>query len=182
MVSRIAIAALSLALVWQHCTGPEPLTVYRNVEVPVEVIVEAEPDTVVRWRERIVYRTVEPERVATATGGGQADVEAFCPEPAAPVQVGEAPQPIVLPPPVLLLRSVRTDPGGLLRRDRVTFVGPTSRGDLLELSYLARPGWSARTSGDSLIVRSPRWQVVEDVGIVGGLLGAGYALCRWVLC
>ena len=48
---------------------------YRRVIVPA---VAPAPDTVVRWRERVIYRTVQAEQRAEAPGAGSQDVAEFC--------------------------------------------------------------------------------------------------------
>src|SRR5690606_7621596 len=52
-----------------------PPTEYRRVIVPA---VPAAPDTVVRWRERVIYRTVQAEQRAEAPGTGAQAVADFC--------------------------------------------------------------------------------------------------------
>src|SRR5690606_39129087 len=74
----LAIAFLALGAWLRGCWMPEPAVVYRDVVVPREVLVRGEPDTVVRWRERIVYRTVTAEQRASAPGAAASDVQAFC--------------------------------------------------------------------------------------------------------
>ena len=145
-----------------------PPPVYQRVEVPVERIIEREPDTIIRWRDRIVTVAAEPEIVATAEGGAEAEVEAFC-EPVRVVDtvrvVGVDTVRVVdtIPDPRLLLRSVSHSPGWWWAKDELLLTGPTSSGDLLAFDYRVRPGFTVRTSGDSLLVRYPRTSVLREV-------------------
>jgi len=138
--------------------GSDPVP-YPEVVI-AERILEREPDTVRTFVDRVVYRYVGPARVAIAPGGAAQEVAAFCrPLILAMVDTVE----VESAAPRLLLRSVSHDPGWLWQRDRLTLTGPTSHGDLVGLEYAVRPGFSARTSGDSVIVRYPRGSTVRDL-------------------
>ena len=148
-----------------RCGSPDP--VYRNVEVPVEVVREVERvDTVISWKERVVFRTLPPVTIATAPGGAQSDVEAFC----GPIAVD------TIREPVLLLRSVRTAPGWFFAPDRVFLTGPLSNGDLRQLTYSARPGWQAHVLADTAVFQSPRFWWARELVEAGAYIGAGYLL------
>ena len=160
-----------------------PPPVYQRVEVPVERIIEREPDTIVRWRDRIVTVAAAPDLVATAEKGGEAEVEAFC-EPVRLVDtlriVGVDTVHVVdtVPDPRLLLRSVSHDPGWWWGRDQLLLTGPTSAGDLMAFDYQVRPGFTVRTSGDSLLVRYPRTSVLREVVEFGVPVLVGFFVGR----
>lgn len=163
---------------------PEPVP---YIITHTEVLEAREPDTVVRWRERIIYRTPEPDQVVTAPGGGSDELAAFCaeamaraidasqPEFAHPIP---RPSPMVPGPGRLLLRSVRFQEGFLFRPDRLYLTGPTSGGDLRETAFTTRRNWTARTVGDSILLRRPRWDVLVDLGEMALPLAAGFFLGR----
>lgn len=168
--------------------GPQPEPTYRNVEVPVERIVEVERiDTLVQWRERIVYKHIPATQVATAPDAGQPDVDTFCadvveralagaqPDTAPRLQEGQDIRPAA--PATLLLRSVRHNDGWFFGRDALILTGPTSTGDLRQLTYGVRDGFEARTHADTVIVRYPRSALVKQgveygiVMLVGAFVG-----------
>lgn len=165
-----------------HGIGVSGPPVYSRVEVPVEKIREVERvDTVVQFKERIVYRTAKPVTVATAEGGGRGDVERFCADtvrvPA--VAVGDAVNP---DEPVraraLLLRSARTEAGWFFRPDRVVLTGPLSDGGLRQLTYSARPGWQAHVQADTALFQSPRFWWVREGIEAGTFIGLGYLIAK----
>lgn len=151
-----------------------------------EFLEAREPDTVRTFVDRIVYRTPEPEQVATAPGGGEADVAAFCSEAVArglqearPVTVDEPlprAQPVTPGKAHLFLRSIRHDEGWWIQKDLVALTGPLSTGDLTEWTFSARRSWSARAHADSLIFRRPRWDWIQDAAELVIPLAAGLAL------
>lgn len=177
-LAALAAAAIAGAVALWAVAWPEEVVRYERVEVPVERIVEREPDTVVRWRDRIVHVTPDPVQIAVAPGGAAPDVTRFC----AP-SVLEATTDTVTPAPdpQLLLRSVVHRPGWFFQRDQLLLTGPTSYGDLVAQDFLVRPGFSARAVGDSVIVRYPRTGLAREalelgvpllVGLgIGALLG-----------
>lgn len=177
----LVLAALWL-LGWIDPGGTEP--VYRRIEVPVERIVEVESvDTIVEWRERVVYRTVEAEQVATSDTGGEPDVATFCEAAVADARREDAPDSTraTSPPSLparLLIRSARHDPGWFFSRDKLILTGPLSDGRLRQLRYSLRPGYRWHVMADSLLVQEPRmgfWRELVE-GIVYGAIG--YAVGR----
>lgn len=168
LAAAVAGAAGLWALAW-----PEEVVRYERVEVPVERIIEREPDTVVRWVERIRVVTPEPVQIAVAVGGGAPEVARFC-RPAVLEAVSDTVTPI--PERQLLLRSVVHDPGWFFARDQLLLTGPTSHGDLVAADYLVRPGFSARTVGDSVVVRYPRAGLAREVVELGVAALVGYGL------
>jgi hypothetical protein len=175
LLSRVAWVVIGALAFWALVPSPEPVR-YRDVIVTPERIIEQEPDTVVRWRERVVTRVLEPEVVATAPEAGKADVARFCAAeveramPSDGLRVS-----LSVPEPQALLRSVQVDPGYFLSPDKVVLTGPLSTGDLRAWDFTTRTGWSARVSGDSVIFRQPRFQVLKDIGemLVPFALGIG---------
>lgn len=164
------LLAIGAAVAW--AVKPAAAPIVQRVIVTDTVVRELERvDTVVTWRERVVYRTLPPVQVRTAPGGAEDDVARFCPEP--PADTATPP-----PAPQLLLRSVRTEAGWFFGRDRVIATGPLSTGDLQQLEYLARPGWQVHVHGDTAVFQSPRFGVVKPAvelgvaGVIGFLLGA----------
>lgn len=175
----VAVAALLLAFASGWLVKPKPAPVYRDVIVPAERIVEVEKiDTIVQWRERVVYRHVPAAQVATAPDAGQPDVDTFCaeavkqalagaqPDTAPRLQEGQDTRPAA--PATLLLRSVRHDPAWFFARDRLILTGPTSSGDLRQMHYSVRDGFEARTHADSVIVRYPRSALLKQ-GVEAGV-------------
>ena len=154
--------------------------VYPEVIVHRAAIEALEPDTVVRWRERIVTRIVQPEQVATAPGGAESDVAAFCADTVVRVDTlpGRVDTVRVAPNPRLLIRSFSLDESWFFRSDHLTITGPLSTGALQQFSYRTRGGVSARTHGDSLIVRSSRWALLKDALQCSACASVGWATCR----
>lgn len=173
-----ALAALALlhVLGW----GPRSAPRYPDTFVPAERIHQVERvDTVVTFRERIVYRTAKPEQAATAPKGAHPDVVTFCADAVAravaEAKGEDAPQET---PPTLLLRSIRTEAGWFLAPDKLVLTGPLSNTDLRQYTYTARPGWQARVHGDSVIVQSPRWGVLRGVAEAAVYGAIGYGIGR----
>jgi len=162
------VAVIAAAAVWWF--KPDPPVRYERVEVPKEVIIEQEPDTVVRWRERVVYRTPEPTQIAVAVDAAIPAVESFC-RPVATMHTDT-----VVVDPQVLLRSVTTNPGWFLADDDITMIGVSNTGALKAFHYSVRPGWSARTVGDSLLVRSPRFGVARPLLELTAAGAAGWLL------
>lgn len=169
--------ALFLGVVLARSCAPAPAPTHSVTFVPETVLVRGEPDTVVKWRERIVT-VVQPAIVReVAPDAGIVDVTRFCAETDAAIARADTTAPAL--PPVLLLRSAEVDPGYFLRKDRLTFIGPVSNGDLARSEYMARQGWSARVNGDSVIVRSPRFGLLKEIGEAGVWAGIGYLIGRF---
>lgn len=166
----VAVGAL---VAWVLHPGPQTLQ-GPPVVTTVERVVREEPDTVVRWRERVVYRTPEPIVREIAVNGALPDVANFC---GAAGWTSDTTV-VVRRDTVLLLRSVTTDPGWFLRPDRIAFVGPRSDGALAREEFIARPGWSARVHGDSVIVRSPRFGLLKQLAEAAVFVGAGWVVGR----
>jgi hypothetical protein len=162
----LAGALLGAGVLVGWCARPDPPPRYRNVEVTRDQIEASEPDTVVQFRERIVYRTVEPEQVAVAPGGAVEDVDAFC-------RGGGFVRADTLdgggrPDPRLLIRS-----GSFSGRELV-LTGPLSNGDLQQSSYRTRAPFQFRVTGDSVLVQGSRFWWVRPALTGAALLGAGY--------
>lgn len=173
-MKRLLLAAglgLALGLLVMWGLRPDPEVRYRNVEVPVEVLVKSEPDTIIRWQERIITREVEAEQVATAPAAALPDVSGFCGAAGwlAPGTVADSlPTPAVPPyssDPRLLIRSFA------FRDGELQAWGPRSDGDLWSGRYRVSAPFEARVSGDSLFVTTDRWAGLKEWG--GRALWAG---------
>lgn len=159
--------------------GPQPEPQYRTVEVSVPQIVEVERvDTIVTWKERIVYKTVEAEQVATAPGGAVPDVQSFCADAVREAVASvDSLQGATLPPklpPKLLLRSVRHDDGWFFARDRLLLTGPLSTSDLRQLTYNVRDGFQVHVMADSVLVQVPRAALLKQIAEAAVWMGAGF--------
>ena len=154
--------------------GPQPEPEYRDVIVSVPQIETVERvDTVVTWRERIVYVTQPAEQIATAPGGGADDVERFC----GPVETpADSVNPTPARPPALLIRSVRHEPAWFFGRDKLVLTGPLSTGDLQQRIYRTRAGYQFMTHGDSVIMQYPRSALLRDGAEAAIYIGAGFLL------
>lgn len=162
-------AAIGAAIAW-GLKGPQEVVRYERVEVPVERIIEQEPDTVIRWRERLVIRTVEPTQIATATGGAMDQVTQFC----RPQVLTRTDTVVEQVDPMLLLRSISVNDAWFGGKDRVSVTGPTNYGDLVEIYFHANPGWSARTVADSVLIREDRWYWLQRTAEILGPALVGY--------
>ena len=169
------------ALVYYVMFAPTEPVVFRDVIVSVHEIEANEPDTVVKWRERIRWLTPEPEVAAHAPGGAETDVAAFC-APDTILRVDTLPGRVdtiwVAPDPRLLIRSFSLDEAWFFRSDRLTVTGPMNTGDLWQKSYSTRGDVSARAHENALIVRSDRWWWLKDALECSACASVGYATCR----
>lgn len=150
-----------------------PRVEYRRVIVPA---VPAAPDTVIRWRERVIYRTVQAEQRAEAPGTGSAAVEAFCQAAAAAAATDT----------VRLVDTVRVAAARTpAERLALAYAGRYD-GRRLELWSLAtdgarqhetfrgvRPPYEWTLHGDSAIVRASRWWWLREVARSAPAAGAG---------
>lgn len=177
MVVAVVALLIGLAVGWMLRPDPSADIRYRTVHVEREAIEALEPDTIVRWRERIVYRTVPIEQVAIADSAGVDDIEDFC-DAAGFVRRGETPErgesperPTVGEPALLLVRSWSRDGGSY------TVTGPASDGSLRQLLLEGVRGtkYQARVSGDTVRFQQHRWWFVEPTVKAGGGAAAGAA-------
>lgn len=174
-MSRVALVLVLLvgAASLGRCTAPipNPETILERVIVTDTLIVESEPQVEIRWRDRIVYRTIEPTQVAEAPTGGMADLQAFC----APSAALPGPDSVPPPPRAVLLRSIDTDPSWWWSAQEVRVVGVTSSGGLQRTAFQAPVGWTLRMDGDAAVVRGPRfnWRGFAEFALP---LVAGYAV------
>jgi hypothetical protein len=170
----LLIAAL-VGAVSVYALTPTQRVVYQDVIVPVERIVEREPDTIRTFVDRIVTVQADPIIIARAPGGAQDQVQSFC-EPIViartdTIEVGE---PLV--DPMLLLRSVSYDRRWGPRRDRLFLTGPMNTGDLVGMDYEVRGDWTARTTGPDLLVQYPRTSIIYDYWEAGTQIFTGYKI------
>jgi hypothetical protein len=143
-----------------------------TVIIPAARIIEMEPPEVVRWRDRIVYRYIGPTQVAMAPGGAVEAVATFC----KPLVVVDT----VVVERQVLLRSGVTHDGWFLARGRVELVGLANTGDLIRFTFPTRPGWDFRTSGDSVLLRYPRWSLVRQGAEIALPALLGLAVGAWI--
>lgn len=160
MIRRLAIIVALAVAFFAGRLGRRESTVYQRVIVPQETIREVERvDTVVSFRERIVFRTIPPVQTALARAGAGDDVARFC-APSVLTAISDTVTPT--PPPTLLLRSIRTEAGWFWRPDEAVLTGPLSNTDLWQARYSVRPGWQASVMADSVLMQSPRWWWIRE--------------------
>lgn len=163
---------------FRSCNDQEPELRFVEVTVADTVLIAAAPDTVVRWREKILRPVVEPARVAVAPTAGLADVERFCaaagyrpPLPAADLARPSIARPspvepqrasVFTPPERVLLVSAWTHDGEQLR-----VWGPRSDGSKAELTYKVRTPYSAVVKQDELLVQRERFSLPPAAVKVG---------------
>lgn len=169
---RYVVAAIIGALLF-YVIAPANTVTFTEVIVPAARIIELEPPTVVRWRDRIVNHYVAPIQVATAPGGAQDALQEFC----RPVVLRTVDTVEVEVPAKVLLRSGVTRDGWWTQRGQIDLVGFTNFGDLKRFSFPTRPGWDFIASGDSVLVRYPRTAVVRQVIEVGLPFAIGLGAC-----
>lgn len=165
-------AAIVGALLFYVVAPANPIT-FTEVIVPAARIIELEPPTEVRWRDRIVNHYVAPTQVATAPGGAAEAVVTFC----RPVVLSTVDTVEVEVPAMVLLRSGVTRGGWWTQRGTVDLTGLTNHGDLMRFSFSTRPGWDFVASGDSVLVRYPRTAVVKQIAEFGIPLVLGFGAC-----
>ena len=168
------LGAVVGCLVLFSTAWPESHVPYPEVIVPAARIIEREPDTVRTFVDRIRFVRAAPVVVAIAPAGAMSEVAAFCrPSILAVTDTVE-----VEVPARVLLRSVTHRPGWWFQADRLELTGPTSLGDLKAFDYRVRPGFTARTSGDSVLVRYPRTGLFREVVEVAVPLLLGWTVAR----
>lgn len=181
---RLAFGLLAVAIAVGFFLGRrgEPPVRYRDVVVTDTLILRGEPDTIVRFVERIVYRTVQAEQQAVAPRAALPDVASFCSAAGWSLQVADTSSsspdslPHTAPASVLLLRSFSYDDGDL------TLIGPRSNGDLWRGDYRVGRRFQGRVMGDSVFVQTDRWSGartwIERALWVGGGVAAGYLVAQ----
>jgi hypothetical protein len=153
---------MAMGAVALYALSPSPEPQYHTVIVPVEHIIQREPDTVRTFVDRIRFVSVPPRQVATAPRGSEGQIQEFCkPVIVAATQTDE--EPGTLTDPMLLLRSVTFDHRWAWRKDHLLLTGPTNYGDLMAIDYEVRGDWTARTVGDGVLVQYPRTSLLYDV-------------------
>lgn len=141
---------------------------YPEVIVPARVILEMEPDTVVRFVDRIRYITVEPARIATAPAGALADLNTFCATPQPQTERQPEPQ----PEPLALMRSFTLEPGWFTQKDRLTVTTMTNAGDLSATDFNVRSGAGlTATVGTAIVplVKYPRHAIFREFAEIGAV-------------
>lgn len=162
---RIVIGMAVGVTLWANF-GPSPEQVFQRVIVPDTVLVQMEPDTVVKFVEKIKLITVKPGLVALAPDGAQATVNKFCTIAVDTVHIPGEPIPA-------LVRS-GTYSGSQLRLWEVS-----ANGDLTMEQFKARSPFKFTMRDDgSALVQSSRWWFVDDVLKGAALVAGGYAAGR----
>lgn len=164
-VPWIALPVLGAGLFYVLDPTRDPV-MYAEVIVPAARILEQEPDTVVKWRERIVTVEVQPDVVATAPLGALNDLTAFCAPSMVPPTQGPSPAIAVQPVPrdtASLGRSVVHSDGWFFFKDELTVTALDNYGNLRAEHYRVRDGFSVRFSGNPSTVRSPRFGLVKEL-------------------
>lgn len=183
----LAGAVIAVVLWRMLAPAPAPDIRYRTAFVPKEVLVAGEPDTVVKFVERIVWRTAPPEQVAVAPDAALPDVAAFCgaagwvQQPAEPsAGLDSVPPGQTMGPPlprVLLLRSFDYQDGEL------TLWGPRSDGDLWRGDYRVGRRFRGTVAGDSVFIQADRyghWKTFGERALwMAGGAALGYAVSQF---
>ena len=188
-VLNLGVFALLAAVLFSlgRCTAPTPAPAppYSSVRVDtVQIRAVEKVDTIVTFRERIVYRTVAPTVVAVADSGGVPDVLTFCAgsidRAVRDASADSVPAGGVAPAaaPSLLLRSARVDAGWFFSADELVLTGPRSDGSLWQGTYAVRDGWQAHVRGPEVLVQSPRSALLRELLEAAVYTGAGYAVGR----
>lgn len=172
------------ALVARRCApGPAPAPVYRTIVMHDTTVLRDEPKVEIRWRDRIVYRTVAPAQRAEVPEAAVPDVAAFCsaagwtpgapfPAPSEGHLAAGTPPPSPTPPPLIAFpRSERFD-GHVLTQHLVRSDGSV----LIETRRGVSIPFEWRVAGDSVVVHSSRWAGVRKWAGRAAWLGAGYAV------
>ena len=155
-------------------TKPPTPVIYETVEVPVERIIEREPDTVRTFVDRIVTVQAEPLQVAIAPGAVVDRVHSFC----APVVAEIKRDTVFVVEPQFLLRSVTHRPGWFWATDDLLLTGLTSLGDFEARDYKVRPGFTARTVGSDVLIQYPRSSLAHDFAEWAIVAGLTYLVIR----
>lgn len=175
LVEWVMVAVVAWLAMYALADGPsviqEPFIILHREQVEA-----SEPPVEVRWRDRVVYKYLQPDQVALAPGGATDAVASFC----RPVTV-TATDTVYVDPQVLVRSGVTRD-GWWLQRGRVDLVALRNDGDLLRYSYPTRPGWDFIASGDSLLVRYPRLALPRQVAEVTIPPLAVFAVCHFFGC
>lgn len=88
------ILLAGLIVGWQVKPMPDPT--YRTVTVTDTLIQQSAPDTVLKWKDRIVWRVADPIVIARGDTADLRRLDAFCAEAVAPTDT--VAHPVVLPP------------------------------------------------------------------------------------
>lgn len=163
------------AFAFQSCGSPE-LPSWPEVVVPAARIIELEPpDRPPTIVERVVYRNIGPAQLASSPGGALEELASFC----RPVVVSTV-DTVEVADPQLLLRSGSWD-DSWWGSDELVLTGFTNAGDLRRYVYHPRGGFDFRTSGDSILVRSGRFNLIRDAWELGAQGWTAYSLLRALL-
>jgi hypothetical protein len=171
MVVSVALLAFAVGI----RARPPAEVVYERVEVPVEVIIEREPDTIRTFVDRIRTVEVQPIQVAISPAAVVREVAAFC---APTVPLFHTDTVYVLPDTQLLLRSVTHKAGWFISKDQILLTGMTNYGDLVAMDYAVRDGFTARATGNDVLVQHPRMGLLRDITEIVIIAGITFVITR----
>lgn len=172
LLSAAGLAAgLALAFLAGRCSSPPGPVTYERVIVPESVLVRSAPDTIVQWRERVVYRTVQAEPRAEAPGAAETDVARFCALARDTVRITDTVHVAAAAPPRLALAYAGRFDGRRLSLWEITSDGARVREDF---RVRVPHQWAIR--GDSALVQSSRWWWVRPLLACLPPAGAGWLL------
>lgn len=146
---------------------------FQTIYVPRTVLIHTEPDTVVQWREKVVYRTVKPTQVVVADSGATETVEKFC--RAAELtdstsgNATSGPTSSVVP---ALIRSGSFDGKNLYLFEAV------ANGDLRRSEFHVRAPFQFAERDSGILVQGSRTWWVDDALKAGGVFLTGYLVGR----
>lgn len=172
IVSRLLWIVIGWLIFYILRPAPEPI--YETVIVPIERIIEREPDTIRTFVDRIVYVQSEPTLVSIAPGGAKEQVQEFC-KPVTLVANSSTGQGEPVDP-MLLLRSVSYNRRWAWRKDHLLLTGIWNVGDLSAYDYGVRGDWTSTTQGQSgfPLVQYPRTSLLYDIWEGGTQIYAVY--------
>lgn len=166
----VGALALVFALMLVYSAGverglsvPEAL---RVVRVPVTQFVKLEPDTIIRWREKIVTVTVDREQRVQSDSAGIQRVTQFC----------EAAKAITDTVTVTHYVPQALGYAGSYDGKRLDLFSVVSDGSKVRDSYKVRTPIEWVMNGDSAIVRGARFWWLDDAIKAGAVFGGGFLL------
>lgn len=146
--------------------------VYQTFQVDPPQIKAREPRVVTRWRDRIVFREIEPEFVATAPGGGEDRIIEFCRDSglAVPDTTTAPEQPVTR-----FVYAGRLNRGWLpFSSDRVNLFSLGSDASTQESEWRTHGSFEFVTD-QTVVLRGSRFWYVKELVRVGLPFAAGYA-------
>jgi hypothetical protein len=183
----LAAAVFTGAFLLGRSSAPRAAIPFRRVAVAESAFHRAKPDTVVRWRERIVSPPVRAQLVATSTGAERGTVTRFC----APAKAGkpeakrQAPGALAAVHDTAAADTGAVDETGeralLLTAGRydgraLSLWGALSDGDGWTATYPVRGRVQWAVMGDSVLVQRDRFSGLKRWGERAAYVAVGAAL------